>query len=54
MPIILLYSQGVSAGSVLVGSITYGKKVNNDGKNSGKNPASYTISYIVPPPQVVN
>ncbi|XP_047941197.1 tripeptidyl-peptidase 2 isoform X1 [Salvia hispanica] len=47
--------KGASAGSVLVGSISYGKVsfgVNNDAKNPEKNPVSYSISYIVPPAQV--
>lgn len=54
--IVFLYLQGTSAGSVLVGAISYGKVsfgVNNDGKNPEKNPASYSISYIVPPAQVI-
>ncbi|KAH6782852.1 tripeptidyl peptidase ii [Perilla frutescens var. hirtella] len=47
--------KGASAGSVLVGSISYGKVsfgVNNEGKNPEKNPVSYSISYIVPPAQL--
>ncbi|KAK4492767.1 hypothetical protein RD792_000087 [Penstemon davidsonii] len=47
--------KGTSAGSVLIGSISYGKVsfgVNNEGKNPEKNPVSYNISYIVPPTQV--
>lgn len=50
------FLQGTSAGSVLVGSISYGKisfGVNNEGKNPEKNPVSYSISYIVPPAQVI-
>lgn len=53
---LVLFLQGASAGSVLVGSISYGKVsfgVNNDGKNPEKNPVSYSISYIVPPAQVI-
>ncbi|XP_011076155.1 tripeptidyl-peptidase 2 isoform X2 [Sesamum indicum] len=46
--------KGISAGSVLIGAISYGKVafgVNNEGKNPEKNPVSYCISYIVPPVQ---
>ncbi|GFP82230.1 tripeptidyl-peptidase 2 [Phtheirospermum japonicum] len=46
--------KGTSAGSVLVGAISYGKVsfgVNNDAKNPEKNPVSYSISCIVPPAQ---
>ncbi|KAL0371709.1 UNVERIFIED_CONTAM: Tripeptidyl-peptidase 2 [Sesamum calycinum] len=46
--------KGISAGSVLVGAISYGKLafgVNNEGKNPEKNPVSYSISYVVPPVQ---
>lgn len=52
---LVVFLQGASAGSVLVGSISYGKVsfgVNNDAKNPEKNPVSYSISYIVPPAQV--
>ncbi|KAK4384978.1 Tripeptidyl-peptidase 2 [Sesamum angolense] len=51
---LLVYLQGISAGSVLVGAISYGKLafgVNNEGKNPEKNPVSYSISYVVPPVQ---
>ncbi|KAL0304275.1 UNVERIFIED_CONTAM: Tripeptidyl-peptidase 2 [Sesamum radiatum] len=47
--------KGISAGSVLVGAISYGKvafSINNEGKNPEKNPVSYCISYIVPPVQI--
>ncbi|XP_031094573.1 tripeptidyl-peptidase 2 isoform X2 [Ipomoea triloba] len=36
-----------SEGSVLLGTVSYGKL--NEGKDSQKNPASYQISYMVPP-----
>ncbi|KAL8557152.1 hypothetical protein ACS0TY_004563 [Phlomoides rotata] len=52
---LVLSAQGASAGSVLVGAISYGKVsfgVNNEEKNPEKNPVSYSISYIVPPVQV--
>ncbi|KAK3447198.1 hypothetical protein EUGRSUZ_A02778 [Eucalyptus grandis] len=42
-------------GSVLVGAISYGKVSNagqDNGKSPSKNPASYQISYIVPPNKV--
>ena len=55
MLIPLEYLQGASAGSVLIGSISYGKVsfgVNNDGKSPEKNPAYYKVSYVVPPVQV--
>ncbi|XP_051137979.1 tripeptidyl-peptidase 2 [Andrographis paniculata] len=47
--------KGIAAGSVLVGSISYGRvsfEVNDEGKNPEKNPAFYSISYIVPPAQI--
>ncbi|KAK6155694.1 hypothetical protein DH2020_009942 [Rehmannia glutinosa] len=47
--------KGHSAGSVLVGAISYGKVsfgVNNEAKNPEKNPVSYSISCIVPPVQL--
>ncbi|KAK6155687.1 hypothetical protein DH2020_009935 [Rehmannia glutinosa] len=47
--------KGTSAGSVLVGAISYGKVsfgVNNEAKNPEKNPVSYSISCIVPPVQL--
>ncbi|GER46667.1 tripeptidyl-peptidase [Striga asiatica] len=49
------FPKGTSAGSVLVGAISYGKVsfgVNNDATNPEKNPAHYTISCIVPPAQL--
>lgn len=46
------FLQGTSAGSVLVGSISYGK-ISFGVNNEGKNPVSYSISYIVPPAQVI-
>ncbi|GER51008.1 tripeptidyl-peptidase [Striga asiatica] len=47
--------KGVSAGSVLVGVISYGKVsfgVSNGAKNRKKKPGFYTISCIVPPAQL--
>lgn len=44
--------QNCSEGSVLVGTMSYGKL--NEGKGSEKNPASYQISYMVPPTKVNN
>lgn len=47
--------QNSQPGSVLVGAISYGKVSNagqDIGKSPTKNPASYQISYIVPPNKV--
>ncbi|CAA0834352.1 Tripeptidyl-peptidase 2 [Striga hermonthica] len=47
--------KGVSVGSVLVGTISYGKVpfgVNSGAKNRKKKPGCYTISCIVPPAQL--
>lgn len=44
--------QNVPQGSVLLGSISYGKVGHEGGKNS-QNPVSYQVSYIVPPNKVV-
>ncbi|XP_027110305.2 tripeptidyl-peptidase 2 isoform X1 [Coffea arabica] len=41
-------------GSVLIGTISYGKvssAVSEEGKKPNKNPTSYLLSYIVPPPK---
>lgn len=46
------YMQNCSEGSVLLGTVSYGKL--NEGKDSQKNPASYQISYMVPPTKVNN
>lgn len=54
--IYLFNMQNSPEGSVLVGEISYGKAssaVPEEGKNPEKNPASYLLSYIVPPPKVI-
>ncbi|KAG8652896.1 tripeptidyl-peptidase 2 isoform X2 [Manihot esculenta] len=43
--------KNVPQGSVLLGSISYGKVGHEGGKNS-QNPVSYQVSYIVPPNKV--
>ncbi|PNX87758.1 tripeptidyl-peptidase 2-like protein, partial [Trifolium pratense] len=39
-------------GSVLVGAISYGKLIDQEKKDPEKHPASYQISYVVPPNKV--
>jgi tripeptidyl-peptidase II len=51
----MAFPQNSLQGSVLVGSISYGKLSfagQGEHKNPEKHPASYRISYIVPPNKV--